>query len=228
MSASLNYQIVSIEGNIGSGKSTLMSSLKNHYKNNPYVLFLKEPVDEWGKIKDENGITILEKFYMDQEKYAFSFQMMAYISRLNELRKLLRSLDPSSDKKYTIISERSLYTDKMVFAKLLFDNGKMEFINYQIYLHWFESFSQEFPVHKIIYVKTTPEICHQRIMKRAREGEQNIPSDYLLICDTYHSEMISDRTICNDVLTLDGNIDIHENKSHLENWIYMIQYFITH
>jgi deoxyadenosine/deoxycytidine kinase len=225
---SLNYQIVSIEGNIGSGKSTLMNALKQHYKNDPYVLFLKEPVDEWAKIKDETGVTILEKFYENQEKYAFSFQMMAYISRLNELRKLLKSLDPSSEKKYTIISERSLYTDKMIFAKMLYDSGKMEYINYQIYLNWFDSFSQEFPVHKIIYVKTTPEICHSRILQRARGGEQNIPPDYLFSCDKYHNEMISDKTICDDVLFLDGNINIHENTNQVENWIYIIQHFITH
>ena len=73
------YNIVSIEGNIGSGKSTLLSNLREHYKNSSNVVFLKEPVDEWEKITDENGETILKKFYSDQEKYSFSFQMMAYV-----------------------------------------------------------------------------------------------------------------------------------------------------
>ena len=77
----LDYTIISIEGNIGSGKTTLLQNLKNKYKNNPQVIFLKEPVDEWNNIKDSNGTTILEKFYLDQEKYSFAFQMMAYISR---------------------------------------------------------------------------------------------------------------------------------------------------
>ena len=93
-----NFTLVSIEGNIGSGKSTLMKNLKEYYKNNNQVLFLKEPVDEWEKIKDSNGITILEKFYKDQDKYSFPFQMMAYISRLNVLRDTLKTLDPH--KKY--------------------------------------------------------------------------------------------------------------------------------
>ena len=61
-------KIISIEGNIGSGKSTLLSNLRQHYENNSNVVFLKEPVDEWEKIKDENGETILKKFYADQEK----------------------------------------------------------------------------------------------------------------------------------------------------------------
>jgi deoxyadenosine/deoxycytidine kinase len=82
------FKLISIDGNIGSGKSTLMANLREHYKDEPNVVFLKEPVDEWAAIKDENGITILEKFYEDSEKYAFSFQMMAYISRLKVLKDL--------------------------------------------------------------------------------------------------------------------------------------------
>ena len=78
----LNYKLVSIEGNIGSGKSTLLAYLKQKYGDNDTIIFLKEPVDEWEQIKDCNGNTILKKFYADQQKYAFPFQMMAYISRI--------------------------------------------------------------------------------------------------------------------------------------------------
>jgi deoxyguanosine kinase len=62
-----NYKIVSIEGNIGSGKSTLLENLKNEYKNNELVIFLREPVDEWEKIKDSKGDSMLKKFYLNQE-----------------------------------------------------------------------------------------------------------------------------------------------------------------
>lgn len=220
----LNFTIVSIEGNIGSGKSTLMKNLKEYYKNNNQVLFLKEPVDEWEKIKDSNGKTILEKFYEDQEKYSFSFQMMAYISRLNVLRDILKSLEPN--KKYIIISERCLYTDKLVFAKMLFESGKMEDINYKIYLNWFDSFSEEFPIHKIIYVKTLPEICHKRINIRSRDGEENIPLTYLESCHKYHEDMLQNNNICHDKLILDGNVDIFTNKNQLDEWIYQINYFV--
>jgi len=63
-----------------------------------------------------------------------------------------------------IITERSLLTDKHVFAKMLYDNGKIEYVNYQIYLKWFDTFSKDFPIEKVIYVKTSPEICHTRIL----------------------------------------------------------------
>ena len=55
--------IISIEGNIGSGKSTLVSELEKYFKDNNKIGFLQEPVDIWNTIKDENGTTILEKFY---------------------------------------------------------------------------------------------------------------------------------------------------------------------
>lgn len=222
-----NIEITSIDGNIGSGKSTLMANLREYYKEDVNVVFLKEPVDEWVKIKDKNGITILEKFYEDSEKYAFSFQMMAYISRLKVLKDTLKNIN--STKKTIIISERSLYTDKMVFAKMLYDANKIEQVNYQIYLNWFDTFSEEFPVHKVIYVKTDPEKCQSRILKRAREGENLIPLEYLQSCDIYHNNMIdksSPDCISREQLVLNGNVDIFENQNQLNEWISEIDRFI--
>ena len=230
MSESASYTFISIEGNIGSGKSTLLANLREHYKNNDNVIFLKEPVDEWAKIKDINGTTILEKFYADQEKYSFSFQMMAYVSRIKVLRDTLKEKNIGQDKKhYIIITERSLYTDKMVFAKMLYDSGKIEDVNYQIYLNWFDTFSGEFPVHKVIYVKATPEKCYERIAKRSREGEENIPLEYLTACSLYHDNMLDktiDSCVCNEQLILDGNIDIYENKTQVDEWIQEIEQYI--
>ena len=230
MSESASYTFISIEGNIGSGKSTLLANLREHYKNNDNVIFLKEPVDEWAKIKDINGTTILEKFYADQEKYSFSFQMMAYVSRIKVLRDTLKEKNIGQDKKhYIIITERSLYTDKLVFAKMLYDSGKIEDVNYQIYLNWFDTFSGEFPVHKVIYVKATPEKCYARISKRSREGEENIPLEYLTACSLYHDNMLdksTDSCVCYEQLILDGNIDIYENKTQVNEWIQEIEQYI--
>jgi deoxyadenosine/deoxycytidine kinase len=224
-----NYKIISIEGNIGSGKSTLLANLRKYYENNHDVIFLKEPVDEWEKIKDENGTTILEKFYGDQDKYSFSFQMMAYVSRIKVLRDALKDINFEKNRPIVIITERSLYTDKMVFAKMLYDSKKIELINYQIYLNWFDTFSEEFPVNKVVYVKTAPEICHSRIVKRSREGENNIPIEYLQNCNNYHNNMLDinlDDCVCGDQLILDGNIDIYQNKTQIDKWINDIESFI--
>ena len=217
-------KIITIEGNIGSGKSTLLEYLKNELIiSNQKVIFMKEPVDEWEDIKDSNGNTMLQKFYENQEKYSFPFQMMAYISRLKLLNETVEKY-PNA----IIISERSLYTDKYVFAKMLYETNKIEDVCYQIYCKWFDTFVKDYPIAGIIYVKTEPEICHDRIAKRSRLGESTIPLDYLVSCDTYHDDMldIEKQLVSKNQLVLDGNVDIFYSKDTLNEWIKSIKEFI--
>ena len=217
-------QIITIEGNIGSGKSTLLAHLKEKYKNNDTILFLREPVDEWENIKDDAGVTMLQKFYSDQKTYAFSFQMMAYISRLSLLKEAVKT-NPGA----VIITERSLFTDKMVFAKMLYDTGNIEEVDYQIYLKWFDCFASEYPIKKVIYVNSCPEICHQRIHERSRLGESVIPLEYLNTCHNYHTHMMTSFTENkNEILELNGNtnIKLKENEHIFTKWLEDIGTFI--
>ena len=196
--------ILSIEGNIGSGKSTVINTLKEYYKSSDKssnkVYFLEEPVSEWVEFKDSDGKNIIEKFYEDQEHYSFSFQMMAYISRLALFRKAI------SENYDIIITERSMFTDKNVFAKMLYDSGNMRCIDYQIYNKWFDEFVDIIKNMKIVYIRTSPEICNKRIIKRARLGE-NIPINYLQDCHYYHEIWLSDPEFMEkgNVLVINGN-----------------------
>lgn len=222
----MGRKLVCVEANIGAGKTSLISNLKAHFKNNPKIIFLKEPVDDWEKIKDSNGNTMIQKFYSDQKAYAFSFQMMAYISRLALLSKAFEeTADQTID--YIIISERSLYTDKLVFAKMLYEAGNIEEVNYQIYLKWFDFFAKTYPVDKIIHIETDPKVCKQRIKKRERHGEDGIPLEYLEKCDTYHHQMVHSHEVTKDILTIDGNVDLNTNPAMLDTWIETINKFIT-
>lgn len=214
-----NVRIISIEGNIGSGKSTFLKNLQEHYskESNDNIIFVDEPVDEWNDICDNENETILSKFYKDSEKYSFPFQMMAFITRYNKLKKAMEYAKQIIDKNPIIITERSLYTDKYVFAKMLYDDNKMEEINFQIYNKWFEEFASEFPITKIIYIKTNPEICFERIKKRSRNGESNIPLIYLENCHNYHNIMIQTQLKEKKIVKiLDGNNDINDNNSYNE------------
>jgi len=215
-------KIISIDGNIGSGKSTLLNILKTQLAENKDVIFLREPVDIWESIVDENGTNIIEKFYEDQSKYAFSFQLIAYISRLTLLKE---AVDKNPDK--IIITERSLFTDKYVFAKMLYDSEKIEHINYKIYLQFFDTFVKDYGVDKILYIKADPEKCSERILKRGRSGEQNIPLEYLIECDSYHNDMIDHADLKNTIkIVIDGNIDIYENSSESMERIEKIKKYI--
>ena len=173
---------------------------------------MQEPVDDWNSIKAKDGTTMLQKFYCDQDKYAFSFQMMAYISRLSLLRKTIRE-NPDCH----IVTERSIFTDRNVFAKMLYDDDKIEEVEYQIYLKWFDEFAKETKIDGIIYVHTSPDVCYNRIKKRSRTGEESIPLEYLKKCHDYH-----DNWILNDeenIQIIDGNVDTEESPDIIQKWM---------
>ena len=210
--------IISIEGNIGSGKSTIVDYLKNNYTDKN-IVYLQEPVDEWNNIKDENNITILEKFYANQTKYSFAFQMMAYISRLDLLRNSIKN-NPNS----IIITERSLFTDKYVFAQMLYDSNKMEKIEYEIYNKWFNSMIDLAPLSKVIYLKTEPDDSYKRIKKRNRDGENQIPFEYIKECHEYHNHMIDILNI--DKKIIDCTCNMEEDNNLFKKWSMEILDFI--
>jgi len=216
--------IFNVEGNIGSGKSTLVRILEKELKsiNSIPILYVQEPVDEWSTIKDKHGETILEKFYNDQYKYAFSFQMMAYISRLSLVKQIIRD-NPSA----IIICERSVFTDKEVFAKMLYDDGKIEEVNYQIYLKWFDEFIDDIPVSGIIYVNTSPENSKRRVDFRARLGE-DIPLKYLEKCNDYHNNWLADSSEI--IFNFDGNNNFRDNitTQSIDNIKDFINQIISH
>ena len=193
--------IISVEGNIGSGKSTLLQKLKNEFDtlDGYQIMYLPEPVSSWNEIVDVQGKTIIEHFYADQNKYAFSFQMMAYITRLTQIKKAIEDAPNDS----IIITERCLYTDKYIFAKMLYDSETMNHIEYTIYLKWFDEFASYSKLSGLIYIQTTPELCLERVAKRARSGEELIPLDYLSSCHEYHENWLVHLNT-HDTLILDG------------------------
>ena len=115
--------IIYIEGNIGSGKTTFCRLLAEHYKKRDKQILL-EPVDEWMTLKDEDGTNLLERFYGDQEKWSFAFQMNSFISRVKKIQ--------DADKGKILFVERSVYTDKHCFAENCYESGKMNKIEYDI------------------------------------------------------------------------------------------------
>jgi deoxyadenosine/deoxycytidine kinase len=207
--------IISIEGNIGSGKSTILSKIQQQKPKN--IMILQEPVDIWENIKDENGETILSKFYKDPAKYAFAFQVMAYTTRLSILRKAIRE-NPGIE---IILCERSLDADREIFAKMLHDDGLIEPVLYQIYEEQYSNTSDEFTLDYIMYIDTDPDVCLKRIIKRNREGESKITIEYLTKCHKYHDIWLCPNELnakC-PIVYFDGNdtLDAEEFIEILQN-----------
>jgi len=211
-------KIYSVEGNIGSGKSTLLKKLKEEYSWNESIVFLQEPVDDWNDIVDTDGTNILSKYYSDQSRYAFSFQMLAFITRLKQISDVIEYYKNTDT---IIITERCIYTDREIFAKMLFDSKKIEYIEYTIYLKWFDYFVDNIKIHGIIYLRTFPEECMNRIKERNRPGE-NIELEYLYNLHDYHHRWLTagTRAINNNILLLDGDYSFDTSLKYFDDFVF--------
>lgn len=204
MARASGKMLICVEGNISSGKSTTVNELREMFKNDKRVKFLLEPLSIWEGIRDKEGNNMITKFYGNIKRYAFAFQMMAYISRLDILRQALA--DPDTR---IIVTERSLLTDRNVFAKMLHDDEMLEDVEHEIYLRWFDTFISDLPDSRVFYIRTTPEVAFQRLLSRNREGEK-VAAEYLERVHKYHDDWLMNEAY---TTVLDGNHDIrHANR----------------
>ncbi len=181
--------LISIEGDIGAGKSTLIWQLKSLF---PTWHFIDEPVNTWLDLKNTDGTNLLELFYKDKDRYAYTFQNCAVLTRAMKIQAAIQAwqkdciLNPELASHNIFITERCLDTDVNVFAKMMYDDGKLNDIEWQLYTMWYNYVKEQTPsLTGIIYLTTPPEICSQRIKLRGRKGEEDISLDYLKELDSY-------------------------------------------
>ena len=192
--------IISIEGNIGSGKSTLVKHLR---KVNIDWIFLDEPVTEWEKLKNDKGESLLQLFYKDMPRWSYTFQNYAYITRM---RKLIDITKKKYNKPTYIITERSVFTDRHVFAEMLLKDGKMTQMEMDMYLNWFNLLHKFATIDHVVYLRTDSTKCLERIKARSRIGEDNIKLEYLESLEYHHDKWINNHK---SSLLLDGNKDLN-------------------
>ena len=180
--------IVSIEGNIGSGKTTLIRRLEERGIDEKKCVFLREPLDIWNSVRDSEE-NILQKYYREPEKYALPFQIMAYITFHQRLVDAIKDADENT----VIICERSMESSCAIFAKMLRESGIIDEVNFQILLMFYEKM-ELIPVDAIIYLNTDVKTNIERIKKRARPGEENITLEYLENCRKNHEDWIKTLT----------------------------------
>lgn len=204
--------VVSVDGNIGSGKSTLVEIIKKSISN---YRTLKEPLVVWENVVDSEKGNIITKFYSDKQRWAYTFQNFAFITRMVQLYNVLQ------EQPQVIITERSPLTDKYVFATMLYHDGTMSEIEWEIYNYWYSYFNVK--VDAIIYLNTDIEVCYKRINKRNRNGESDINLEYLAKLDKYHQNLISQ---CDNCIILDGNIEFENNKEISNMMVKQIKEFV--
>ncbi len=189
-----NAVLVSLEGSIGSGKSTLINALKERH---PDWHFIDEPVSTWQALKNEAGEDLLQVFYKDIKRYSYTFQNCALLSRAINIQKKIEAWRAGGGVGSCVfVTERCLETDYHVFAQMLKDDTMMDSMEWGLYKMWYDYIKDmSTPLTGIVYVSTPPDICADRIKERGRSGEENISGAYLQNLDKYQRTWLADEKV---------------------------------
>ncbi len=169
-----------VEGNIGAGKSTFLSIVKKNLD----LDIIYEPHEQWQSVAGEHNL--LELFYSDTKRWAYAFQTYAFVSRVVAQEKAKKEATK------TLLFERSVYSDRYCFAKNCYEMGTMTALEWSLYKEWFSWLVETHvtPPDGFIYLKASPECCLDRIFKRQREEERNVPLSYIEKLYEKHEEWL--------------------------------------
>ena len=173
-----------IAGNIGSGKTTLTKMLAHRYGWTPRF----EPVDDNPYLSD---------FYADMNRWAFNLQIYFLNKRFKEVVEFSRSTE-------TIIQDRTIFEDAMIFAPNLHDQGYMSDRDFANYRDLFDLMISLVKLPQLmIYIRSSIPTLVKHIEKRGRNFEKTIRIDYLTGLQQHYEDWIRDYK--GDLLIVDGD-----------------------
>lgn len=224
MKFSSNYRMYVLEGNIGAGKTTLLKAI-GQYLN---VDIIPEPAMKWQQ--DGRTGNILELFYKDTSRWAYTFQSYAFITRIQAI---IEHQKVYSDKEAQLL-ERSVYCDRYCFAKYCYEAGFMTALEWKVYREWFSWLIEQYEAipHGIIYLRVSPDAAFARMQKRCRSEESKITLDYLKAIHHKHEEWLIEKNDLDEalkkvpVLVLDGDTEFERSFDGLEKHLRAVAQFI--
>jgi len=176
--------ILSVEGNIGAGKSSLLRRVEPRLP--PGVKILMEPVHLF---QNFNGQNPLKVFYEDPQKNAFFLQNHIIDMQYLHFSQVVNSGEPIQ----ILLSERTLFSP-IIFTNVLFKTGWLTQMEKAKLLEYSENVignaipSQPMGCDYLFYLHEHSSVCRNRILQRAREGEQSITTAYLSRVEQEYSE----------------------------------------
>jgi deoxyguanosine kinase len=190
----MKYSFVTIEGNIGAGKTTLSHLLAKHYNAR---LILEQFADN----------PFLPKFYENPAQYAFPLELFFMAERFKQLKELLQQKDLFQ----TVTVSDYLFTKCLLFAKVNLPDDE-----FRLYQRLFDIIHQQLVQPDIlIYLHAPVNKLQQNIKKRGRSYEQKIPDDYLFSIQETYTHYIKQHNL--RTLFVDAsNADFLENEKHLQ------------
>ena len=190
----MNYNFITIEGNIGAGKTTLAHLLSKHFNAR---LILEEFADN----------PFLPKFYENPQHYAFPLELFFMAERYKQLKDLLQTKDMFQN----VTVSDYLFTKCLLFAKVNLPDEE-----FRLYQKLFDIINPQIVQPDILIYLHTPVIkLQENIKKRNRKYEQQIPNDYLFSLQETYTQYIKQHHI--KTLFVDAsNADFIDNPKHLQ------------
>ncbi|XP_069577643.1 deoxyguanosine kinase, mitochondrial [Brachyistius frenatus] len=197
---------VSIEGNIAVGKSTFAKLLQSACADWEVVA---EPVSKWQNIGSGTSkgtdtppqstvSNLLQMMYLDPQRWSYTFQTHSCMSRLRTQLQpppahLLRSEGTPVQ-----VYERSVYSDRYIFALNMFELGCINTTEWAIYQDWHsflvKQFGHQVELEGIIYLRAPPQKCMERLAHRGRAEEKGVKLDYLDKLHVQHERWLVEKS----------------------------------
>jgi deoxyadenosine/deoxycytidine kinase len=209
----MNGIVVSLEGNIAAGKTTVINNLRKLDFEIP-VEFHLEPT-QWVNDEFVGGKSLLELFDTNPVQWSYLLQ----IEVLKHWNHVFRKLRPN----IIHITERSMYTGAEVFVPVAVESHYLQPLEQQSFDAIFEIAKDGTPkVDRIIYIETQPTTCMDRLKLRGRESENKISIDYLAKLDASYRRWIAAQTV--PVLVINGEIDAKNDE--YGQWLHRARDFL--
>jgi len=190
----MQHHFITIEGNIGAGKTTLTHLLARHYQAR---LVLEEFADN----------PFLPKFYENPAQYAFPLELFFMAERYKQLKELLRSRDLFS----SLTISDYLFTKCLLFAKVTLKEEE-----FRLYQKIYEIIQPQLvPPDLLIYLHAPVSRLQENIRKRNRPYEQNIPNEYLYQLQETYTQYIKQHNLKTLIVDV-SNADFLGNDAHLK------------
>lgn len=190
----MKYSFITVEGNIGAGKTTLSHLLAEHYNAR---LILEQFADN----------PFLPKFYEDPKQYAFPLELFFMAERFKQLKELLQQRDLFQ----SVTISDYLFTKCLLFAKV-----NLPADEFNLYQRLFDIIHQQLVQPDIlIYLHAPVTRLQQNIRKRGRTYEQSIPDDYLFSIQETYTHYIKQHSL-KTIFVDASNADFLGNAKHLQ------------
>lgn len=197
-------KFITVAGNIGVGKSTLVEKLCVRLGWEP---FFEGVVDN----------PYLADFYADMAAWSFHSQIFFLGRRLKDLNRLMEF--PSA-----VVQDRSVYEDAEIFAKNLYRQGFISERDWASYHELYHALAALLPPPDlIVYLQATVPTLLRRIALRGREYEKNIAPDYLAQLNSLYEEWIADFRLCPVLIVPADRLDFVANDGHLDLIVQKVQ-----